>query len=188
MVSKIMKKTLAIILALFGCLIYPVATTNAIWNYVSDTWNSGYRGVGEIIGGDLITATLAAMPYAGAARATPAAPAATTTALQPYLPSNNGFIGQTSRQTLRPGQMIDRYGGSAESRFFSPAGTPPELRSLPAGSVNQPLRSFEVMKPFEVEAGRIAPAMNQIGLGTQYFTPVSLEVLLKRGILHEVTR
>jgi hypothetical protein len=43
------------------------------------------------------------------------------------------------------------------------------------------------VKPFEVEAGTVAPAFGQLGLGAQYRTPVPLEVLLKRGILREVT-
>lgn len=41
---------------------------------------------------------------------------------------NNGFLGGwTTTKTLRPGTMIDRYGGEV-GRFFSPAGTPFEAR------------------------------------------------------------
>ena len=39
------------------------------------------------------------------------------------------------------------------------------------------------MKPFEVEAGTIAPAFGQMGTGTQFLSPVSVDVLLKRGII-----
>lgn len=84
------------------------------------------------------------------------------------------------------GERIDHYGGSAASRFFSPVGTPAIARALPPGTINEPLRVFEVVKPFEVEAGMVAPAFGQLGLGTQYRMPVSLGVLLKRGILREV--
>lgn len=85
------------------------------------------------------------------------------------------------------GQRIDRFGGSEFSRFFSPAGPPQAARALPPGTAGQALRTFEVLKPFEVEAGTVAPAFGELGLGTQFRTPVTLEVLLKRGIIREVT-
>jgi hypothetical protein len=121
------------------------------------------------------------LPCAEAARAAP------TTAVQPYFPVNNGFLGATERHFLMPGQVITRYGGTASSRFFSPAGTSAAARALPAGSAGQPMRTFEVMKPFEVDAGTVAPAFGQPGLGTQFRTPVQLDFLLKRGILNETT-
>ena len=58
------------------------------------------------------------------------------------------------------------------SRFFAPEGRPSAGRSLPAGSAQQPLRSFEVVKPFEVESGIVAPAFGEPGLGTLYRAPV----------------
>jgi hypothetical protein len=110
-----------------------------------------------------------------------------TRTIAPYFPANNGFIGATERQFLMPGELIDRYGGSGYSRFFSPAGTPEAARALPAASAGQPLRTFEVLKPFEVDAGTVAPAFGELGFGPQLVTPVRLEFLLKRGILREVT-
>lgn len=110
----------------------------------------------------------------------------TTTALVPYYPANSGFLGQSTRQFLYAGQRIDRYGGSGISRFFSPAGTPMMARSLPPGIIGQPLRTFEVVKPFEVEAGTVAPSFEQLGFGTQFTTPVPLQTLLDRGIIREV--
>lgn len=106
-----------------------------------------------------------------------------TMALQRFYPVNNGFAGATERTFLMPGQTIDRYGGSGYSRFFSPAGTPDAARALPFGTAGQPLRTFEVVKPFEVQSGTVAPWFNQPGGGMQYVTPVNLETLLKRGIL-----
>jgi RHS repeat-associated protein len=110
-----------------------------------------------------------------------------TTALQPYYPPNNGFLGQTSREFLYPGQQIDRFGGSDASRFFSPTGTPEAARSLPTGSVGQSLRTFEVVKPFEVESGTVAPAFGQPGFGTQFRTPVPMGTLIRRGIIRQIT-
>lgn len=109
------------------------------------------------------------------------------TALTKFYPENAGFAGATERTFLMPGQTIDRYGGSGVSRFFSPQGTADWRRSLPPGTTGQPLRTFEVVKPFEVESGTIAPWFNQPGGGLQYRSPVKLEILLKRGIIKEVT-
>ena len=111
-----------------------------------------------------------------------------TTAIVPFFPSNNGFLGQSSRVFLSPGQNIDRFGGSSFSRFFSPAKTPAGARALPPGVAAQPLRTFEVLRPFEVEAGTVAPAFDQLGLGIQFRTPVRLEVLLNRQLIREIPR
>jgi RHS repeat-associated protein len=110
----------------------------------------------------------------------------TTRAVQPFFPANNGFLGESSRRFLMAGERIDRFGGSASSRFFSPAGTPTAARALPPGTAAQKLRTFDVIKPFEVEAGTVAPAFGELGFGTQFRTPVPLETLLKRGIIEEV--
>jgi len=115
-----------------------------------------------------------------AAKTTP-----TSTAIVPYYPPANGFAGATTRQFLMPGQTIDRFGGSGASRFFSPTGTSEAARALPPGTAGQPLRTFEVVKPFEVDSGTVAPWFSQPGGGTQFRTPVPLETLLKRGILRE---
>jgi len=39
------------------------------------------------------------------------------------------------------------------------------------------------MKPFSVQSSTIAPAFGQMGLGRQFLSPVSAEILLKRGII-----
>jgi hypothetical protein len=107
-------------------------------------------------------------------------------ALVPYYPSANGFIGATNSQTLLRGQLIDRYGGSSFSRFFSPVGTSARARSLPPGTAGQPLRTFQVMESLTVESGRVAPWFTQPGLGIQYRTPATLGEMLEQGILREV--
>ena len=111
-----------------------------------------------------------------------------TTALTKYWPDNNGFTGKTSEAFLYKGQKIDRYGGGDWSRFFSPQGTPDFARALPPGTAGQPLRTFEVMKPFPVQSGQVAPAFGQMGGGTQMVSPVNLKTLLDKGVLKEVTR
>jgi RHS repeat-associated protein len=112
---------------------------------------------------------------------------AKTTAIQKYFPDNNGFLAETERKFLMKGDKIDRFGGNDYSRFFSPEGTPPPARSLPPETAQQTLRTYEVLKPFEVESGTVAPWFGQTGLGTQYRTPVQLKTLLDRGVIREIT-
>lgn len=83
------------------------------------------------------------------------------------------------------GDTIDRYGG-LKGKYFSPTGTPIEMRALPYDADLSQYRKFVVEKPFEVEASIIAPAFEKIGLGIQYRSSVSVEVLLKKGIIKQV--
>jgi hypothetical protein len=110
-----------------------------------------------------------------------------TTNLTKFYPENAGFVGSTKQIFLMPGQIIDRYGGTSYSKFFSPPGTPHWARALPPGTASQPLRSFEVVKPFEVQSGKVGHWFYQPGGGMQYQSPIKLETLLKRGIIKEVT-
>ncbi len=99
-----------------------------------------------------------------------------------YYPPNNGALGAVERKFLMPGDTIDRF-GKLGGKYFSPVGTPMEMRALPPGADLSQYRVFEVVKPFEVESSMISPAFNKIGLGNQYYSPVSAETLLKRGII-----
>jgi hypothetical protein len=97
---------------------------------------------------------------------------------------NRGFLGGWSRpDTLKPGTVIDRYGGET-GRFFSPQGTPLDARSLPTGS--GPLNTFEVLKPLDVQGGVVAPAFGQPGLGVQYMTDLPVADLIEQGFLKPV--
>ncbi|MBQ8924136.1 MAG: glycohydrolase toxin TNT-related protein [Lachnospiraceae bacterium] len=109
-----------------------------------------------------------------------------STEIVPYYPENNGAIRGTEEFIyLKEGEIIDRY-GKVTGKYFSPVGTPIEMRALPYDADLSKYHQYEVVKPFEVEASTIAPAFDNIGLGTQYRSPVSVEVLLKRGIIKEV--
>ncbi len=80
-----------------------------------------------------------------------------------------------------PGTKIDRF-GSGFGKYFSPHGTPVSMRALPPGNTGA-YNAFKVVKPFPVQSSTIAPAFNQMGLGTQYLLPVNMNTLLKRGII-----
>ena len=83
-------------------------------------------------------------------------------------PLNDGFEGTPETITLQPGTMVDRY-GYPTGRFVAPAGTPFEMRSLPADYYYKyPLHTYEVIKPIQVKAGVTAPWFNQPGRGIQY--------------------
>ncbi|MFH1870116.1 MAG: TNT domain-containing protein, partial [Pseudomonadota bacterium] len=107
-------------------------------------------------------------------------------ALTTFYPAKDGFLGATRQVTLKKGQVIDRFGGSEYSRFFSPSGTPAAARALPPEVAGQSLRAFQVLKPFEVQSGTVAPAFGQFGLGTQFRSPTQLGELLERGLLKEI--
>lgn len=74
----------------------------------------------------------------------------------PIWPPNRGFDGNPTKVTLEPGTLIDRYGYDGGT-FVSPKGIPYTERSLPIGTDQKPYTVFEVVKPVEVQAGKIAP-------------------------------
>jgi hypothetical protein len=116
-------------------------------------------------------------------KVTPAGAKGTSTkALQTFYPSNDGAIGATEKIYLKPGMQIDRF-GKLTGKYFSPKGTPLNMRALPPNADLTKYRVFEVVKPFQVDMSTIGPAFNQMGLGTQYYSPVSAEILLKWGII-----
>ena len=41
----------------------------------------------------------------------------------------------------------------------------------------------QVLKPFEVKSGTVAPVYGQDGFGTQYLSPVKVDILDKKGII-----
>lgn len=101
-------------------------------------------------------------------------------------PPSNGFHGTPVKVMLQPGTLIDRY-GTPGGRFLSPSGTPFETRALPPHYLTtQEYHVYEVMRPFEVEAGLIKPWFGQQGMGTQYRSPLFVQDLLDSGVLREV--
>jgi hypothetical protein len=104
-----------------------------------------------------------------------------------FWPGNNGFAGEPKKVILTPGTVVDRYGGPGGS-YLSPKGTPPEARSLSPGAEARPLNVYEVIKPFEVDAGAAAPHFDQPGRGTQYYlgTRRTVQDLIDSGHLRKL--
>ena len=107
-----------------------------------------------------------------------------TKAVAEYYPRNGGAFGKWESTFLMPGTEIDRF-GSGFGKYFSPRGTPMDMRALPTGNTGD-YNIFKVLKPFEVQSSTIAPAFNKLGLGTQYLSPVNVNTLLKRGIISRI--
>jgi len=86
-----------------------------------------------------------------------------------------GYAGEPVvwQDTLDVGERIDRY-GSEYGSFLAPQGIPYTMRSIPPSNlVGMPpaecnYHLYEVVRPFAVDAGPIAPWFFQSGSGTQY--------------------
>jgi hypothetical protein len=99
-------------------------------------------------------------------------------------PKNNGFVGTPRSFELQQGQVVDRYGGTTDrSSFVSPEGTLIENRSLHPNTNTNIYERYEVLQPFSVQAGRVAPFYGQPGMGTQYQTPQAINILVTQGFL-----
>jgi hypothetical protein len=154
----------------------------AYWTFAFENWR--YFDEAALVAG-LTLALIEPTPLGEAAVLTGAA-MSTSRALVPYYPTGNGFLGPTVQITLARGSVIDRYGGTAYSQFFSPTGTPMYARALPPVPATQRLRTFEVINPITVEAGQVSPWFGQIGYGIQYRTPSTLGEMLQRQVIREV--
>ncbi|CAM3543491.1 Putative deoxyribonuclease RhsC [Vibrio aerogenes CECT 7868] len=116
-------------------------------------------------------------------------------------PPNDGFAtknGSVLREhiTLQPGHMLDRFGGWYEDgvfrdlgSYFADMGVPFKNRALPPETLSSPYRTYKVVKPFEVEAGPIAPWFGDPGGARQYLVLKSeggVEGLIKSGKIEPV--
>jgi len=83
-------------------------------------------------------------------------------------PSNDGFMGNVRKKaTLKPGEIISRYGNSTGS-FASPEGTPFSARALPPDTNLSNYHRYKVLRDIPVDSGLVAPWFNQTGGGIQY--------------------
>ncbi|MGC0871251.1 glycohydrolase toxin TNT-related protein, partial [Pantoea agglomerans] len=109
-----------------------------------------------------------------------------TNELVTFWPPNDGALGPVKVSILNPGQLIDRYGYPG-GKYTSPVGTPYSMRALAPGTETKPYTVYEVMKPIpRVLESKIAPWFGEIGLGTQYLLPESVQSLIDSGHLKEV--
>ncbi len=95
-------------------------------------------------------------------------------------PMDNGFVPQQGsgpfHRVLQPGYRFDRFtsvdpridGG----RFVAPAGTGIPGRALPLQTRTDPMRTFEVLRPFIVRDGLANPYFGAPGFGDQHQLPI----------------
>ncbi len=102
-------------------------------------------------------------------------------------PEDDGFVeGTRQGTTLEVGKKLERIGGD-RGRFTSDEGTSFEERSILPKQQHDPVRLLEVMKPFDVEQGTVAPWFGYPGGGTQQFTgDQTIGDLIERGYLVEL--
>jgi hypothetical protein len=105
---------------------------------------------------------------------------------KPIYPPNNGFDGTPTNTTLQPGTKIDRYGGNPDGKFFSDPGTPFSNRAMPGSTPPSQYAVYEVLKPLNVQSGKIAPWFGQPGGGTQYLTEKEVTYLIEKGYLRKI--
>lgn len=100
-------------------------------------------------------------------------------------PPNRGFLDEPQKITLESRTRIDRYGYEGGT-FVSPEGIPYGMRALAPGTDKKPYTVYEVVKPVEVQAGKIAPWFDEPGMGVQYEFSRPIKDLIKDGILRRV--
>ncbi|WP_205246135.1 TNT domain-containing protein, partial [Erwinia amylovora] len=95
-----------------------------------------------------------------------------------FWPPNDGAFGPVKVSVLEKGTLIDRYGYPG-GKYTSPVGTPYSMRALAPGTETKPYTVYKVMKPIpRVLESKIAPWFGEIGLGTQYLLPESVQSLI----------
>jgi len=99
-----------------------------------------------------------------------------------YWPENGGFDFYTTH-TLRPGDLVDRY-GSPHGSYLAPYYSPFEVRGIKPGS--GPYHLYQVMHPFDVWAGPNTPWFGS-ETGLQYLTKVQIQSLIDEGFLLPLT-
>ena len=103
-------------------------------------------------------------------------------------PDNAGFASST-KQTVQPGKILDRY-GDADGRFLGEPGATISERGMPQGAEEMPYRQYEVIKPFESRVGPAAPVpeFNASGGAVQYLQEKTIDQLVEEGFLREILK
>jgi RHS repeat-associated protein len=102
-------------------------------------------------------------------------------------PPNNGFEGEPQSVTLEPGTQFERI-GNPNGYYASPPNTPFPQKSLLPERINDPVRTYEVLKPIpDVLTGPTLPWFGQPGGGIQhYFGERSIESLVKFKFIKQI--
>jgi len=101
-------------------------------------------------------------------------------------PDNAGFASST-RQTIQPGTILDRY-GSPSGRFLGEPGATVSERGMAQGSEYMQYTQYRVIKPFDAQVGPAAavPEFGASGGATQYLPVTTVEQLVQDGYLEVI--
>jgi hypothetical protein len=86
---------------------------------------------------------------------------------------------------LAPGTEIDRF-GNPDGNLTYAVGTPFTERSLVPDWVDRPYHTYRVEVPLQVLSGTAIPWFDQVGGGTAYILPSSIDELISDGRMVEV--
>jgi predicted ribonuclease toxin of YeeF-YezG toxin-antitoxin module len=107
-------------------------------------------------------------------------------------PPNGGYDGEPMKMELEKGMLLDRFGAPG-GNFFSPEGIPYEQRALALHSDEADYYIYKVIRPFDVEGGKIAPWFDRPGGGTQFLKyhdngkMYTMDELIDEGLIIEVS-
>jgi hypothetical protein len=86
---------------------------------------------------------------------------------------------------LAPGTEVDRF-GNPDGNLTYAVGTPFTERSLVPDWVERPYHTYRVEAPLQVLSGTAIPWFEQVGGGTAYILPASIDELISDGKMVEV--
>lgn len=144
---------------LAGAIAHPVQTANAVADSVADTWSSGNRGQGQVVGNILIAAATVAAPYVKAGGTAKAASVAKNVATV-----SDDVVSLFHQGTLRGGEVSStRAISTSLSRdltHYNPAGTLNEFQ-VPRSVYNQWYRDLliEPRTDLHLSTGIVTPEL-----------------------------
>lgn len=101
-------------------------------------------------------------------------------------PENAGF-GSSTRITVQPGKLLDRFGDES-GRFLGEPGTTISQRGMAPGADGMPYNQYRVLKPIDMRVGPAAsvPQFGAVGGSTQYLPSRTVEQLVKDKYLERL--
>jgi RHS repeat-associated protein len=101
-------------------------------------------------------------------------------------PSDAGFASST-RQSVRPGTILDRY-GKPSGRILGEPGASISARGMAPGCENMPYTRYRVLKQFDAQVGPAArvPGFGATGGATQYAPGKTVQWLIDNGFIQVI--
>jgi uncharacterized repeat protein (TIGR02543 family) len=104
-------------------------------------------------------------------------------------PDNDGLDGTPWNHPFKKGETFGRYnlpGYERGGKFAAKTGTPFSERSLPHPKSSYDYHEYEVLRPFNSEAGYTAPWFGRKGGGLQYKLPLDIDMLIDQQYIKKL--